>query len=102
VPLPGNKKILPKIEENLPRQLSASNYFSGAVAREEVEDFCDGSFHTHILYVVIALLYFIYFTCIVFYQKPKKFRILGSCFYLSAFSFVTMSNPEVEICSFKQ
>jgi hypothetical protein len=26
------------------------------------------------------LLYFIYFTCIVLYQKPKKIWILGSCF----------------------
>jgi hypothetical protein len=49
------------------------------------------------------LLYFIYFTYTVLYQKPKKkFRILGSWFYLSAFSFVKMSNPEVEVRSFKQ
>jgi hypothetical protein len=47
------------------------------------------------------LLYFIYFTCIALYQKPKKkIRILGSCFYLSAFSFVKMSNPEVEVRSY--
>jgi hypothetical protein len=46
--------------------------FSGAVAGEEVEDFCEKSFRTHILYFVIVLLYFIYFTCIVFYQKLKK------------------------------
>jgi hypothetical protein len=31
-----------------------------------------GVFRTHILYFVIVLLYFIYFTCIVLYQKPKK------------------------------
>jgi hypothetical protein len=39
-----------------------------------------------------------------FYIKnPKKIRILGSCFfYLFAFSFVKMSNPEVEVHSFKQ
>jgi hypothetical protein len=47
------------------------------------------------------LLYFIYFTCIVFYQKPKKIRILGSCFYLSAFSFAEMANPEnAKLCDF--
>jgi hypothetical protein len=45
---------------------TASSFFSGAVAGEEVEDFCEWSFRTHILYFVIALLYFIYFTCIVF------------------------------------
>jgi hypothetical protein len=58
-----------------PVNLAPSNsisYFSGAVAGEEVEDFCEGSFRTHILYFVIALLLFIYFICIVFYQKPKK------------------------------
>jgi hypothetical protein len=67
-----------------------------------VEDFCKGSFRTHIIYFVIVLLYFIYFTCIVLYQKPKKIRILGSCFYLPVFSFAKMSNPEVEVHSFKQ
>jgi hypothetical protein len=49
-----------------------SAVFSGAVAGEEVEDFCKGSFRTHILYFVIVLLYFIYFTCIALYQKPKN------------------------------
>jgi hypothetical protein len=45
------------------------------------EDFCEGSSsHTHTLLCFIVLPYFIYFTCIAFYQKPKKIRILGSCF----------------------
>jgi hypothetical protein len=37
-----------------------------------------------------------------FYQKPKKkIRILGSCFYLSAFSFAEMANPEnTKLCDF--
>jgi hypothetical protein len=61
---------------------ASSTSFSGAVAGEEVEDFCEGSFRMHIFYFVIVLLYFIYFTCIVLYKKPKKIRILGSCFYL--------------------
>jgi hypothetical protein len=30
----------------------AIKLFSGAVAGEEVEDFCEGSFRTHILYFV--------------------------------------------------
>jgi hypothetical protein len=39
----------------------------------------------------------------LFYIKnPKKIRILDSCFYLSAFSFVSMSIPEVEVHTFKQ
>jgi hypothetical protein len=37
-----------------------------------------------------------------FYQKHKKFSILYSCFYLVAFSLVRMSNPEVEVHTFKQ
>jgi hypothetical protein len=55
----------------------------------------------HILHFVIVLLYFIYFTCIVLYQKPKKIRILGSYFYLSTFSFAEMANPEnTKLCDF--
>jgi hypothetical protein len=61
----------------------ASSSFSGAVAGEEVEDFCEGSFRTHILYFVIVLLYFIYFTCIVLNQKSKKIRILGSYYFFT-------------------
>jgi hypothetical protein len=38
----------------------------------------------------------------LFYQKSKKIRILDSCFYLSAFSLVRMSNPKVEVRTFKQ
>jgi hypothetical protein len=54
-------------------QLHASHQvFSGAVAGEEVEDFCKGSFsHAHPLLCFIVFFYFI-FTCIIFYQKPKK------------------------------
>jgi hypothetical protein len=47
--------------------------FSGAVAGEEKEDFCEENFsHAHPLLCFIVLLYFIYFTCIVLYQKHKK------------------------------
>jgi hypothetical protein len=51
----------------------ASSSFSGAVAGEEVEDLCKGSFsHTHPLLCFIVLLYFIYFTSIVLYKKTQK------------------------------
>jgi hypothetical protein len=46
----------------------AINKFSGAVAREE-EDFCKGSFRTHILYFVLS---FALLLLASFYQKPKK------------------------------
>jgi hypothetical protein len=37
----------------------------------------------------------------LFYQKPKKIRILDSCFYLSTFSFAEMANPEnTKLCDF--
>jgi hypothetical protein len=50
--------------------------FSGAVAGEEVEDFCEGSFHTHILYFVLsfALLYLFYLHR--FIKNPKKLESL--------------------------
>jgi hypothetical protein len=45
---------------------------------------------------------FILFLLASFYQKYKKIGILYSYFYLSAFSFARMSNPEVEVRTFKQ
>jgi hypothetical protein len=48
------------------------NPFFGAVAGEEVEDLCKGSFsHAHPLLCFIVLLYFIYFTCIVIWKTQK-------------------------------
>jgi hypothetical protein len=41
--------------------------------------------------LLFVLLYFIYFTCIALYQKPKKIRILGSCFYLSCFIMLSIN-----------
>jgi hypothetical protein len=61
-----------------------------------------GVFRTHILYFILlfCLTLFI-FTCIILYQKPKKIRILNSCFYLSTFSFAEMANPEnTKLCDF--
>jgi hypothetical protein len=45
---------------------------------------------------------FTLFLLALFYQKHKKISFLYSCFYLSAFSFVRMSNPKVEVRTFKQ
>jgi hypothetical protein len=80
----------------------ASSTFSRAVSGEEEEDFCEGSFsHTHSL-LCFKFCFTLFILLASFYQKPKKIRILDSCFYLSAFSFVNMSNPEVEVRTFKQ
>jgi hypothetical protein len=49
----------------------ATNKFSGAVAGEEWKISVRGVSCMHILYFVIVLLYFIYYTCIILYQKPK-------------------------------
>jgi hypothetical protein len=57
--------------------------FLASLPGRRLEDFCEGSFRTHILYFVIVLLYFIYFSCIILYQKPKKIRILGSCCFFT-------------------
>jgi hypothetical protein len=54
----------------------AANFLAPLPGRK-VEDLCKGSFlHTHPLLCFIVLLYFIYFTCIVLYQKPKKLESL--------------------------
>jgi hypothetical protein len=79
----------------------ASSHFFGAIAGEEVEDFCEGSFlHTHpLLFYCFVLLYLFYLHH--FLSIPKKIRILGSCFYLSTFSFAEMANPEnTKLCDF--
>jgi hypothetical protein len=57
-----------------------------------------GVSHTH------PLLYFKFcftFTCFVL-SKTQKNSFLYSCFYLLAFSFVSMSNSEVEVHTYKQ
>jgi hypothetical protein len=50
---------------------SCIKLFSGAVAGEEEEDFCEGSFRTHILYFVLSLA-LLYFYLHRFIKKPKK------------------------------
>jgi hypothetical protein len=84
------------------RHQPASKHFSGAVAGEEVEDFCKGSFsHTYPLLCLLFCFTLFYFTCIVFIKNPKKIIILVSCFYLFVFSFAKMANPEnTKLCDF--
>jgi hypothetical protein len=71
----------------LPRELhttTRSSQFSGAVAGEEEKTSARGVLRTHILYFVLLLCFTLfYFTCIAFYQKPKKIRILGSCYFFT-------------------
>jgi hypothetical protein len=80
----------------------ASSSFSGAVAGEEVEDFCEGSFsHTHPLLCYWFALLYLFLPASFFIKNPKKIRILGSCFYLSAFSFAERANPKnTKMCDF--
>jgi hypothetical protein len=47
-------------------------------------------------------LLLLYFYLHRFIENPKKISILYSCFYLLSFSLVRMSNPEVEVRTFKQ
>jgi hypothetical protein len=46
--------------------------FSGAIAGEEEEDFCEGSLRTHILYVVLSFALLYLFLLASFYQNPPK------------------------------
>jgi hypothetical protein len=80
-----------------------SRYFLAPLPGKKWKTSARGVFRTHILYFVIcfALLY-LFLPASFFIKNPKKIRILGSCFYLSTFSFAKMSNPEVEVRSFKQ
>jgi hypothetical protein len=58
--------------------------FSGAIAREEEEDFCKGSFHTHIFYFVLsfALLYFYLHRFIKNLKKLESFVVVFTCLLL--------------------
>jgi hypothetical protein len=58
--------------------------FSGAIAREEVEDLCKGSFsHAHPLLCYLFCFTLFYFYLHHFCQKPKKNRILGSFYFFT-------------------
>jgi hypothetical protein len=61
-----------------------------------------GEFFTRTSFTLLLFCFTLFiFTCIVLYQKSKKIRILGSCFYLSAFSFAKMANPKnTKLCDF--
>jgi hypothetical protein len=62
---------------------SNANKFSGAVVGEE-EDFCKGSFRTHILYFVLsfALLYFYLHRFIKNPKKIESFVVVFTCMLL--------------------
>jgi hypothetical protein len=57
---------------------------------------------SHAQSFTLFLFCFTLFLLASFYQKYKKISFLYSCFYLLAFSFARMSNPEVEVRIFKQ
>jgi hypothetical protein len=59
---------------NINRTASIKN-FSGIVAGEEKEDFCEGSFRTHILYFVLSFA-LLYFYLHHFIKNPKKLESL--------------------------
>jgi hypothetical protein len=75
--------------------------FSGAVVGEEEEDFCKGSFRTHILYFVLSFA-LLYFYLHHFIKNPKKLESFIVAFIYLLISLVRMSNPEVEVRTFKQ
>jgi hypothetical protein len=77
--------------------------FSSAVAGEEKEDLCKGSFSdAHPLLCFIVLLYFIYFYLHRFIKNTKKLVYFIVAFIFLLLVFAKMSNPEVEVRSFKQ
>jgi hypothetical protein len=57
---------------------------------------------SHAQSFILFLFCFILFLLASFCQKYKKISFLYSCFYLLAFSLARMSNPEVEVHTFKQ
>jgi hypothetical protein len=55
------------------RHLPAIKLFSGAVAGEEVEDFCEGSFsHAHPLLCYLFRFTLFIFTCIILSKTQKN------------------------------
>jgi hypothetical protein len=62
--------------------------------------FARGVSHAHPL--LCFKFCFTLFLLASFYQTHTKVSFLYSCFYLLAFSLVRMSNPEVEVRTFKQ
>jgi hypothetical protein len=81
--------------------LHTIKHFSGAVA-EEKEDFCKGSLSRSIFYFVIVLLYFSF--CLHhFIKNTKKISsFIVAIFTCLLFSLARMSNPEVEVHTFKE
>jgi hypothetical protein len=71
--------------------------FSGAVAGEEKEDFCEGSFsHAHPLLCFIVLLYFIYFYLHRFIKNPKKLEslvVIFTCLLFVLLKWLILKTP---------
>jgi hypothetical protein len=77
---------LPGIEEEEEEAPSSTRHqlFSGAVAGEEVEDFCEGSFsHAHPLLCYCFALLYLFLPASFYIKKPKKYRMLGSCYFFT-------------------
>jgi hypothetical protein len=77
-----------------------SSNFSGVVAGEK-EDLCIGSLSLPIFYFVILLIYFI-FACIFLSKIQKISSFIVVIFTCLLLSLARMSNPEVEVHTFKQ
>jgi hypothetical protein len=66
----------------------ASRTFSGAVAGEEKKTSARVVFRTDILYFVLSFALLYLFLLASFYQKPKKIKILGSCYFFTLVYYV--------------
>jgi hypothetical protein len=85
------------------RQLHTSKIaikLSGAVTGEK-EDFCKRILSFPIFYFVVVLLYFI-IACIVLSKIQKNSSFVVVIFTCLLFSLARMSNPKVEVRTFKQ
>jgi hypothetical protein len=79
---------------------AASSSFLAPLPGRKKKTSARGVSHTHPL--LCFKFCFTLFLLASFYHKHKKISNFYSCFYLLAFSLVRMSNPEVEVRTFKQ
>jgi hypothetical protein len=74
---------LPLGVPNGPVIYQASSIFSGAIAGEEKEDFCEGSFFARTSFTLLfVLLYFIYCYLHRFIKNPKKLESFVVVYYV--------------------
>jgi hypothetical protein len=75
-------------KNNLPRQQPPSaNFLAPLPGRKE--DFCEGSFCTHIIYFVLLFCFTLFILPALLYIKnQKKNRILGSCYFFTLVYYV--------------